>query len=56
MRKDLTLDTLPYDSFFKIVALTASPFEEQQADALSSGCDDFVRKPGEAEIFKIIGK
>ena len=29
----------------KIVALTASAFEEEQKAMLASGCDDFVRKP-----------
>ncbi|HEY9620059.1 MAG TPA: PAS domain S-box protein [Crinalium sp.] len=29
----------------KIIALTASAFEEQRASILSAGCDDFVRKP-----------
>jgi signal transduction histidine kinase/DNA-binding response OmpR family regulator len=35
-----------------IIALTASVFEEERAEVLSSGCNDFVRKPfQEAEIF-----
>jgi two-component system sensor histidine kinase/response regulator len=29
----------------KIIALTANAFEENRAQALNSGCDDFVRKP-----------
>ncbi len=29
----------------KIIALTASAFEEERAAVLASGCDDFVRKP-----------
>jgi signal transduction histidine kinase/CheY-like chemotaxis protein len=29
----------------RIVALTASSFEEERADILAAGCDDFVRKP-----------
>ncbi|WOD40363.1 PAS domain S-box protein [Nodosilinea sp. E11] len=29
----------------KIIALTANAFEEDRAQALSVGCDDFVRKP-----------
>ncbi|WP_199245722.1 GAF domain-containing protein [[Phormidium] sp. ETS-05] len=32
-----------------IIALTASAFEEQRQVILSSGCDDFVRKPFRAE-------
>ncbi|MBN2004003.1 MAG: GAF domain-containing protein [Anaerolineae bacterium] len=35
-----------------IIALTASAFEEDRAEMLSQGCDDFVRKPFQAaEIF-----
>ncbi|NET36111.1 MAG: response regulator [Cyanothece sp. SIO1E1] len=29
----------------KIIALTASAFEEERAGVLAAGCDDFVRKP-----------
>ncbi|WP_300674544.1 hybrid sensor histidine kinase/response regulator [Desulfoluna sp.] len=36
----------------KVIALTASSFDDQRTDALASGCDDFISKPfGEAEIF-----
>ncbi len=39
----------------KIIALTASAFEEQREEALASGCDDFIRKPFKAqEIFEKI--
>ena len=39
----------------KIIALTASAFEENKARAFKSGCNDFVRKPfRESEIFKIM--
>ncbi len=35
-----------------IIALTASAFEEQRAEVMKIGCDDFVRKPfRETEIF-----
>ena len=34
----------------KILALTASAFEEEKAIVLSAGCDDFVRKPFKEEI------
>lgn len=37
----------------KIIGISASSFEEQKALALSSGCDDFVRKPfREVDIFE----
>ena len=36
-----------------IIALTASAFEEERAEVLAAGCDDFVRKPfRETEIFE----
>jgi DNA-binding response OmpR family regulator len=36
-----------------IIALTASAFEEERAQVLAAGCDDFVRKPfREEEIFE----
>lgn len=38
-----------------IIALTASGFEEQRQDILSSGCDGFMRKPfRQEEIFSIL--
>ena len=41
----------------RIIALTASAFEENKARAFESGCDDFVRKPfRESEIFKVMAK
>lgn len=40
-----------------IIALTASVFEEQRQEIISSGCDDFMRKPfRQHEIFSIIGE
>lgn len=34
----------------KILALTASAFEEEKAIVLSAGCDDFIRKPFKTEV------
>jgi signal transduction histidine kinase/CHASE2 domain-containing sensor protein/DNA-binding response OmpR family regulator len=34
----------------KIIALTASPFEETKANAIAIGCDDFLRKPIQADL------
>ena len=35
----------PHPAHTKILALTASAFEEQRKEILSIGCDDFIRKP-----------
>lgn len=41
----------------KIIALTASAFEEDRIKVIAQGCDDFVRKPFmEFEIFEMIHK
>ncbi|NJL20854.1 MAG: response regulator [Leptolyngbyaceae cyanobacterium SM1_3_5] len=41
----------------KIIALTASAFEEEQANILAAGCDDLVRKPfQEQDIFEKIAQ
>ena len=41
----------------KIIALTASSFEEERAAILAAGCDDFMRKPfKEQEIFEKIAE
>jgi two-component system sensor histidine kinase/response regulator len=37
----------PYPT--KILALTASAFEEERETVLTAGCDDFIRKPFQAE-------
>ncbi|NMF81766.1 CHASE2 domain-containing protein [Nodosilinea sp. P-1105] len=34
----------------KIIALTASPFEETRANAIAIGCDDFLRKPVQTDL------
>jgi signal transduction histidine kinase/CheY-like chemotaxis protein len=40
-----------------IIALTASTFEEEKSSVLSSGCDDFVRKPfRESTLFEMMAK
>ncbi len=40
-----------------VIAITASSFEEERAIKLSTGCDDFLRKPfKEREIFDILEK
>ncbi|MDY7007093.1 MAG: GAF domain-containing protein [Cyanobacteriota bacterium] len=45
------------DGATKIIALTASAFEEDKRTILSAGCDDFVRKPfRESELLRTIGK
>ncbi|NER52498.1 MAG: hypothetical protein F6J92_38845, partial [Symploca sp. SIO1A3] len=33
-----------------IIAVTASAFEEERAEILAAGCDDFVRKPFREEV------
>lgn len=40
-----------------IIALTASSFEEERADILAAGCDDFLRKPfHESDLFALMQK
>lgn len=34
----------------KIIALTASPFEETRDNAIAIGCDDFLRKPVQTDL------
>jgi ammonium transporter, Amt family len=41
----------------KIIALTASAMEEERANILATGCDDFLRKPFQAEeLFSLMTK
>jgi signal transduction histidine kinase/DNA-binding response OmpR family regulator len=41
----------------KVIAVTASAFEEERVSVLEAGCDDFVRKPfSEADIFEVMAK
>jgi CheY-like chemotaxis protein len=40
-----------------IVAVTASSFEDQRAEAIAAGCDDYLRKPfGEGDLFDLLQK
>ena len=49
--------SLPGGMAVKIVALTASAFEEDRAEIMSAGCDDMVRKPvEEARLFQLMGE
>ena len=48
---------LPGGDAVKIVAVTASAFEEQREEILASGCDDLVRKPfREHKIFEAMAR
>jgi len=41
----------------RIIAVTASAFEEEHARVLEAGCDDFLRKPfSEADIYGLLAK
>ncbi|MDM8515701.1 MASE3 domain-containing protein [Desulfobacterales bacterium HSG16] len=49
------IKSTPKGRITPIIAVTASAFEERQGAIMSSGCDDFVRKPFQAsEIFEVI--
>ena len=51
------LRALPGGEAVKIVAVTASAFEEQREEILASGCDDLVRKPfREHKIFEAMAR
>ena len=48
---------LPGGDVVKIIALTASAFEEDRAAILAAGCDDMVRKPLEEDrLFGVMGE
>ena len=48
---------LPGGDVVKIIALTASAFEEDRAAILAAGCDDMVRKPLEEDrLFVVMGE
>jgi ammonium transporter, Amt family len=45
------------ESQTKIIALTASAMEEERANILATGCDDFLRKPFQSEeLFSLMTK
>lgn len=47
---------LPGGDEVKIVALTASAFDEERQKIIASGCDDMVKKPlEEANLFSVMG-
>ncbi|MEN8691917.1 MAG: transporter substrate-binding domain-containing protein, partial [Desulfobacterales bacterium] len=49
--------SLPNGETVKIVAITASAFNEQRPDILAAGCNDTVTKPFQArEIFETMGR
>ncbi len=44
-------------SAIKIIAVTASAFDDEKEKVIASGCDEFLRKPyRETEIFDIMGR
>ncbi len=51
------IKALPEGQAAKVIALTASAFEEEKEKVMATGCDDFLRKPyRESEIFELIAK
>jgi signal transduction histidine kinase/DNA-binding response OmpR family regulator len=51
------IKALPEGQQTKVIALTASAFEEDREIVMATGCDDFLRKPyRESEIFELITK
>ena len=49
--------SLPGGEAVKIVAVTASVLEEQQAEILAAGCDELVRKPfKDHQIFECMAR
>ncbi len=52
-----TIRALPKGSQVKILALTASAFEEQRAEVLESGCDELMVKPFKTErVLRTMGR
>ena len=48
---------LPGGAEVKIVALTASAFEEDRSDILAAGCDELLRKPLDVHsLFEVMGR
>jgi len=51
------IKALPEGQTAKVIALTASAFEEEKEKVMATGCDDFLRKPyRESEIFEFMAK
>ena len=51
------IKALPEGKMAKVIALTASAFEEDRKKVMATGCDDFLRKPyRESEIFELMAK
>jgi signal transduction histidine kinase/CheY-like chemotaxis protein/streptogramin lyase len=51
------LKAMPVGQAMKIIALTASVYEEERADIDAAGCDDFVRKPIQVDtVFRLLSK
>ena len=51
------LKAMPENKSLIIVALTASSYDEERAEVIANGCDDFMRKPFRAnDVFEMMTK